>query len=256
MDNIEKIAQMYDGQTRVFGHRGAMAYAPMNTIPAFELAYEQGAHGVELDVHRSSDGYPVIVHDFTVDAVTDGSGKVTAMSLDELKSLDAGSWFDEKFTGVRIPTLDEVFETVGQKLIINVEIKSRGLEETDGVEQVVADCIARHNMKERVIVSSFDPMALTRFREIMPDVPLGSLYMPSAQAMTQKLTPRIHSEAYHPHFSIINEYVVETAEANQQVVNAWTVNDIDIAVKLRNMGVHGLITNTPDVILKALADNA
>ncbi|MBC7809703.1 MAG: glycerophosphodiester phosphodiesterase, partial [Burkholderiales bacterium] len=152
---------MFDGQTLVFGHRGAKAYAPMNTLPAYELAAEQGAHGIELDVHRSKDGYAVIVHDFKVDATSDGKGLVTEMTLAQLKRLDAGAWFDPKFAGTRIPTLDEVFESVGQRLFVNVEIKSDSLE-TDGVEQVVADCITRHNMQSRVIVSSFNPYTLHR----------------------------------------------------------------------------------------------
>src|SRR5690606_28189003 len=119
------------GQTLVFGHRGAKAYAPMNTIPAFELAAEQGADGIELDVHRSKDGHAVIVHDFTVDETTDGNGTVTEMTLAQLKELDAGSWFGEGFHGVQIPTLDEVFEAVGERLLINVEIKSN-MQDTDG----------------------------------------------------------------------------------------------------------------------------
>nr|MCU0514644.1 glycerophosphodiester phosphodiesterase [Anaerolineae bacterium] len=145
------------GQTLVFGHRGAKAYAPMNTLPAFELAATQGAHGIELDVHRSRDGYPVIVHDFTVDHTTDGRGLVTALTLAELKALDAGSWFSPAFAGTRIPTLDEVFAAVGQRLYINVEIKAAH-EDSDGVEQVVADCIVRHAMQRRVLVSSFNPL--------------------------------------------------------------------------------------------------
>ncbi|MDX1995990.1 MAG: glycerophosphodiester phosphodiesterase family protein, partial [bacterium] len=87
------------GRMLVFGHRGASAYAPMNTLPAFELAAEQGADGIELDVHRSADGHPVIVHDFTVDKTTSGTGYVTGMTLAQLKALDAGEWFNESFRG-------------------------------------------------------------------------------------------------------------------------------------------------------------
>ncbi len=110
------IDAMYATSPLVFGHRGAKAYAPMNTIPSFELAAKQGAHGIELDVHRSKDGYPVIMHNFSVDETTNGTGRVTAMTLSELKALDAGSWFSPQFKGVTIPTLDEVFEAVGKRL--------------------------------------------------------------------------------------------------------------------------------------------
>ncbi len=246
----QSLQNMYQGRTLVFGHRGAMAYAPMNTIPAFELAFEQGAHGIELDVHRSKDGYPVIVHDFTVDATSDGSGTVTEMTLAQLKELDAGSWFDEKFRGTRIATLDEVFEAVGQKLFVNVEIKSMTAE-TDGVEQVVADCIVRHMMQTRVIVSSFNPYTLKHFRKIAPDVPIGYLLEPELQK-TQILMTKIDHEARHPYHNMIDEKYMAWAQDEGYFVNTWTVNDPERAKALHALGVHGIITNNPDTILEAL----
>lgn len=242
---------MYDGKTLVFGHRGARAYAPMNTITAFELALEQGADGIELDVHRSADGYPVIVHDFTVDSTTDGKGRVDSMTLAQLKALDAGSYFDAKFTGTRIPTLDEVFEAVGKHLFVNVEIKSITAE-TDGVEQVVADCIARHNMGERVVVSSFNPLSLLRFRAIAPDVPIGFLYAKESPDGVFDVLKGTDYEAFHPHDPLINADFIAPHVAAGRVINAWTVNDPVRAVELRDLGVGGIITDKPDTILAAL----
>jgi glycerophosphoryl diester phosphodiesterase len=241
------------GQNRplVFGHRGAKAYAPMNTLPAFELAAAQGADGIELDVHRSKDGYPVIVHDFTVDETTDGRGRVTDLTLAELKALDAGGWFSEQFRGVRIPTLDEVFTAVGHRLLVNVEIKAE-TEDTDGVEQVVADCIARRTMSERVIVSSFNLPTLVRFRQIMPAVPIGFLHY-LAITDEQRAFIQQHNltyEALHPyHERVTADYV---QQAGSRLINVWTVNEPERAVVMRELGVHGIITDQPDVILKAL----
>jgi glycerophosphoryl diester phosphodiesterase len=241
---------MYQGRTLVLGHRGARAYAPMNTLPAFELAVQQGADGIELDVHRSKDGYPVIVHDFTVDETTDGRGQVTEMTLAELKALDAGAWFGEAFRGTRIPTLDEVFEAVGKKVrVINVEIKFAS-DKTDGVEQVVADCITRHNMQTRVIISSFNPITLHRFRSIMPDVPIGFLYM-GDQTWNQLMNNLPH-EARHPYHEMIDAAYMEQARADGYRVNTWTVNDPVRAVELRNLGVDSIITDNPDTIIGAL----
>lgn len=243
------LREMYQGRTLVFGHRGAKAYAPMNTLPAFELALKQGAHGIELDVHRSKDGCPVIVHDFTVDGTTDGTGKVAEMTLPQLKELDAGSWFDEEFRGTRVPTLDEVFEAVGKKLYINVEIKSNSLD-TDGVEQVVADCISRHNMQTRVIVSSFNPYTLKRFREILPEVPIGYLLEPEIQK-THILMSKADHEARHPYHETIDDMYMIWARDAGFYVNAWTVNDPYRARVLRALGVNGIITDNPDKILEA-----
>lgn len=239
----------------ILGHRGASAYAPMNTIPAFELAFDQGADGIELDVHRSQDGYAVIIHDFTVDHTTDGSGPVADMTLAELKALDAGGWFSDAFRGVQIPTLDEVFEVVGQRGFVNVEIKSDS-QITDGVEQVVADVIARYSMSQQVIVSSFNPLALSRFRAIMPDVPIGFLYAAAAgmeidtHAIMRQLG--LKYEAEHPHYKMIDKALMEQARSNGHYVNAWTVNDPEHTLALRELGVHTVITDKPDVMYRAL----
>ena len=243
--------EMYRTSPLVFGHRGASAYAPMNTLPAFELAAELGADGIELDVHRTRDGEVVIVHDFDVDETTDGQGRVVDMTLAQLKELDAGSWFDEDFRGVRVPTLNEVFEAVGSKLYINIEIKSVTAE-TDGIEQCVADLIQHYGMRKYVIVSSFNPLAIIRFRQIMPDVALGSLYAPELPTWPLDTLNRLSYEAIHPYHEIIDAEFVEVAKSKGEFINAWTVNDPVRAKVLGDLGVDGIITDRPDVIRHAL----
>lgn len=244
---------MYDRDLPlIFGHRGASADAPMNTLAAFELAAEQGADGIELDVHRSSDGAVVVLHDFDVDATTDGSGPISAMTLDQIKVLDAGKWFGEQFTGLRVPTLDEVFDAVGQKLFVNVEIKSRTAE-TDGVEQAVADCIARHRMAERVLVSSFNPLALHRFREIAPDVPVAALDASAIPDSLREMMRDFPHEAVHPHMDQVTAELVGEARRAGRRVNVWTVNDTDRARELAALGVDAIITDVPGVLRAALA---
>lgn len=250
--NVQSVLEkLYQGRMLVFGHRGASAYAPMNTLPAFELAAQQGAHGIELDVQRSKDGSPVIVHDFTVDKTTNGSGRVDEMTLAQLKELDAGNWFGDAFRGVKIPTLDEVFEAVGSRLFINVEIKSES-ETTDGVEQVVANCIARHAMSERVIVSSFNPHALRRFYQIMPQVPIGFLHMPDIESATFAVLRDVPHQARHPYHVMIDAVYAASTKAQGYYINTWTINDPDRAIALQQLGVDMVITDKPDVILAAL----
>lgn len=245
------LENIYQGRTLVFGHRGARAYAPMNTIPAFELALKQGADGIELDTHLSKDGHLIVLHDFSVDATTDGKGLAKDMTLAELKALDAGSSFSEEYAGTRIPTLDEVFEVVGKKLFINVEIKSE-TQETDGVEQAVVDCISRHNLAKTVIVSSFNPLALKRFRAIMPQVPIGYLYEPENDFRSEM--EGFPHEARHPYYEMIDAAYMKWAKEHDFRVNTWTVNDPQIAVALRDLGVDALITDKPDVIIEALRE--
>lgn len=243
---------MLAGRVLVFGHRGASAYAPMNTLPAFELAVAQGADGIELDAHRTRDGHVVIIHDFTVDKTTDGAGRVTDMTLAQVRELDAGGWFDPAFRGIRVPTLDEVFDVVGKKLFVNVEIKSESIE-TDGVEQAVADVIARYGMQARVIVSSFNPLALVRFRQIMPEVPLGMLYDETmSEPQVVLVQTDLVCEAIHPHHIQIDGHLMAQARSQGWHVNTWTVNDPRRAMELRDLGVNVLMTDYPDRIRQAL----
>lgn len=243
--------RFYSGGMLVLGHRGASADAPMNTLPAFELAAKQGADGIELDVHLSKDGALIVLHDFTVDHTTNGTGLARDMTLSEIKALDAGYKFGETFTGTRIPTLDEVFEHVGNQFrIINVEIKSE-TEDTDGVEQATVDCILRHNMASRVIVSSFNPLALRRFRMIAPNIPIGYLYAPDYTFVPEVMDTLPH-EARHPHHSVIDATFMAAARASGWRVNTWTVNDPAQARELQALGVDAIITDSPQLMRKAL----
>ena len=254
MTPTDLLAKWYqDDDVLIFGHRGASAYAPMNTIPAFELAAEQGAHGVELDVHLTKDGDLIIVHDFTIDHTTDGTGTVTDKTLAELKEYDAGSWFDATFAGLKLPTLSEVFEAVGDKLYINVEIKSLA-READGTEEVVADCIRKHNMVERVIVSSFNPYVLKRFRPVAPEMVIGYLLHPNSLSDESHtiLTPSDY-EALHYYHNMIGSDELAFAKKHDKPINTWTVNDTELALRLQSQGVKGIITDTPDLMKQVLS---
>ncbi len=237
--------------TLIFGHRGARAYAPMNTMPAFELAQAQGADGIELDVWLSSDGIPVILHDEHVDATTNGQGSIREMTLAQIKALDAGSWFASEFSDTPIPTLEEVFERFGSSLLINVEIKAAAdtdFEHSDGVEQAVADLILRHGLTRSTIVSSFSLATLKRFYAILPHVESGFLYM-TYDALSD---PFIENCRFlHPYHQLVTpEYA---AEHSHWPMNVWTVNEPERAAELKAMGVHSIITDAPDVIRAALA---
>ena len=240
---------MTSSQTLVFGHRGAMASAPMNTLAAFELAHQQGAHGIELDTHLSRDGRLIVLHDFSVDATTDGQGDAAELTLAQLKRLDAGAWFSDAYAGEGIPTLDEVFEAVGEKLLINVEVKSRPALRQD-VCQALASCIRAHGLAKRVLVSSFDPLLLREFRDALPGIMLGYLHAPGyvdAKQLDGDFA------ALHPHHTMIDAAYMAGAREHGQFVNTWTVNDGRRACELMALGVNALITDDPAAMLAALA---
>src|SRR5512139_19181 len=161
-------------QPVIFAHRGASAHAPENTIAAFELALAQQADAVELDVKLSADGQVVVIHDPTVDRTTNGKGRVRDLTLSQLKALDAGSSFSTQFAGEKIPTLEEVFETVGKRTFINVELTNYNTPR-DHLVETVCMIIKKHQMQKHVILSSFLPSNLSKARSYLPDVPRGLL---------------------------------------------------------------------------------
>lgn len=239
------------GETLVFGHRGAMAQAPMNTMAAFELAREQGADGIELDVQLSRDGHLVVIHDDAVDATSDGQGKVGEFTLAELKRLDAGGWYSECFVGQRIPTLDEVFSAFGNDMLVNVEIKAPR-DSVDRVERRLAGCVRRHNLRERIIVSCFDPVVLGRVRGMMPMVMQGFLYQPDMPATHYLPLKRLWHEARHPRHEMVDAGYMSWARTQGYFVNVWTVNDAARALQLKLLGVNAIITDDPAAIIHAL----
>lgn len=241
----------YQSRTLVFGHRGASGYAPMNTLPAFELAADMGADGIELDVWLSRDDELVILHDATVDHTTDGTGYIYDKTLAELKALSASYKFADAYPDAKIPTLDEVFDTVGHRLLINVEIKA-DVNMRSGTEQAVADCIARHGLEARVIISSFSAQVLQTFRAVKPDVPIGFLFDAETPSMEWELLSGLPHEALHPHYPLIEPLFMERAKAGGYRVNVWTVNDLARAIALAHLGVDAVIGDYPDRLLSVL----
>ncbi|MHB1482691.1 MAG: glycerophosphodiester phosphodiesterase, partial [Bellilinea sp.] len=138
-------------------------YAPENTLAAFILAKEQGADGIELDAKLSADGEVVVFHDRTVDRTTQGKGRVNQLTLEQLRQLDAGIWKSTIFKGEKIPTLAEVFEAVGGKMIINIELTNY-FSISDGLPHRVVNLVRKHKLEDSVMFSSFLPMNLAEVR--------------------------------------------------------------------------------------------
>lgn len=227
---------------KIIAHRGASAHAPENTIAAFRLALEEGADGIELDVMLSKDGHLVVIHDDAVDRTTDGKGFVRDMTLDELKSLDAGE-------GQSIPTLEEVFEEFGGRFIINVELKNYS-SIFDGLPIEAAKMVKKHQLGESVIVSSFNPFNLPRFHKRMPEVDLGLLTQPNA---AKKWVWRLFKyDALHPHFSDVDQVLVASLHRRNRKVNVWTVDDPSEIKRLAGLKVDSIITNDPKAARKVL----
>jgi len=248
------VGNWYDaGRTLDIAHRGASTAAPPNTLAAFEKAIELGADGIEFDVHLSADGVPVVIHDFTVNGTTNGSGRVASLTLVQLKQLDAGSYFDPAFAGERIPTLAEVLEAVGSRLLLNIELKSTSLRD-NGLEQAVIAQVEQHDLGSHVLLSSFNPFSLRRAKEIAPHIPVGLLYAADLPLPLRRawLASLVSHEARHPEHTMVNAHYVTWARRRGYRVNTWTVDEPDEMRRLIGLGVDSIITNIPDTLRNVL----
>ncbi len=247
--------EIYKGKILNVSHRGANRVAPENTLAAFEAALEMEADGVELDVMLSKDGEVVVIHDYEVDRTTDGHGRVKDMTLAELKALDAGSWFGEEFAGQRIPTLQEAIDLVARRGLINIELKTESLG-TDGLEAKVAQIIKDNDLYDRVIVSSFNPIAIWRIKRIEGRIGTALLYGDEVPFYLRRpwLAPLIRADALHAKHTVITEEYMRWAKRKGYRVNTRTVNDPQEMRRLLDLGVDGIITDVPDVLRKVMAE--
>src|SRR5436309_4637824 len=155
----------------ISAHRGFSAHAPENTLPALAAALDAGAQVAEIDVRLTRDGKLVLMHDGDVDRTTDGSGPVKAMTLGEVKKLDAGRWFDRKYTGIKVPSLDEVLTWSRGRLGLLVDMKNYPERDPLFIDEVIAT-IQRNHAEDFAIPAGFDHPSLAEIHRRQPDWPL------------------------------------------------------------------------------------
>lgn len=220
---------------KIYAHRGASIQAPENTLAAFQLALDQGADGIELDVMLSKDHHLVVIHDGSVDRTTNGSGRVRDLTLAELKQLDAGD-------GETIPTLAETLDQFGGRFLINIELKNYSTI-FDALPLAVAEMVSDYGVADSILVSSFNPFNFRRFHRVLPEVPRGMLTFPGrAQNILYRL---FRYEAFHPYFKDVDEALVQTVHARGRQINVWTVDEAAEIRHLAKLGVDAIITNQP-----------
>jgi glycerophosphoryl diester phosphodiesterase len=239
----------------IFAHRGASVHAPENTLAAFELALEQGAQGIELDVKLSGDGEVVVIHDPTVHRTTDGQGRVSELDLDSLRTLDAGSFFSENFSGEKIPTLIEVFETMGKRAFINVELTNYTTRR-DGLAEKVCDLVKQFGMQENVLFSSFLPSNLTRTRNLLPDTPRGILALGGWKGWWFRSFGFTFGDyqALHPNLQDMSPRQVARVHRLERKIYVWTVNAAEDMRRLFKWNVDGIITDDPKLAMEILSE--
>ncbi len=226
--------------TLVYAHRGASVAEPENTVAAFRTAARLGADGVELDVRRTADGQAAVVHDA---ALPDGRA-VAELVLDDVPP--------------GVPRLAEALDAC-DGLVVNVEVKNvpwdADFDPDEGLAELVVRTLAERGGRDRVLVSSFGPAAVARVRALDPGVPTALLTAVLTDDQVEALVEEVHAAghvALHPHHLTVTPHLLERCAAAGLAVNTWTVDDPDRIGALAAMGVDGIVTNVPDVALRAL----
>jgi glycerophosphoryl diester phosphodiesterase len=234
-----------------------MGHAPENTLASFEVALELGADVLELDVHLSRDGQVVVIHDERLERTTDGRGLVGDYSVAELRRLDAGRWFHQRFEGQRVPTLDEVLAwfvgcDAAARAYLAIEIKN-GPVFYDGIEAKTLELLERYRVRQRTLVISFDHHALRRLRQLDSEILTGVLY--TCRPLDPcGLARAAGAQVLEPHWSFVNPEDMALAHAAGLRVSAWTTSEPTVLRRLVQAGVDALATDHPDVLARVLLE--
>lgn len=238
----------------VIAHRGISAKAPENTLASFERAAEtSGIDMIELDVRLSKDEEVVVLHDRTLQRTSTGNGPARNYTLEEIKRFDAGSWFHPMYSHQRIPTLREVFQQVGNRLWVDVEMKSDWLHrEPPGLlEEKVLEVVSQSGMDDRVMFSSFHHQLLANIKKIKPSAVTGVLFNFSHDVgrFPSKLAERVGASVFVCAKRELSLRMVQDAHRHGIAVYVYTLNSVQDALRMMALGVDGIMSNNADDLL-------
>ena len=228
-------------------HRGASSYAPENTFAAFDLAVEMGIGEIELDVHFTKDSQIIVIHDETLDRTTNSTGPVSDQTLEEIQSLDAGSWFDEKFSGEKVHTLDEVFDRYKNQLRFHIEIQSK---EAEGLASRTCELVKAYGLEDRTTITSFWKQWLMESRSYAPEIPTGWLVplgyeTPWDDSVIEEALQEGFTQIC-PRTSAVSPALVQTLHDHGFSVRCWGVYNEELMLKAVESGADAMTLNFPD----------
>ncbi|PIQ23709.1 hypothetical protein COW36_20215 [bacterium (Candidatus Blackallbacteria) CG17_big_fil_post_rev_8_21_14_2_50_48_46] len=242
----------------VIAHRGASREAPENTLSAFALAMHQKADMLELDVRLSRDQEVVVFHDRSLKRTAGTDALLQQYSLDELKQLDAGSWFDPRFNSEEIPSLAEVLELTAGKIMLNIEIKSDAVFRSEPlIERKIVHLLQQYSMVEHVMVSSFDLLALKRIKELAPTLSTALLYGNTVRSNLRGKIPiyglqafrwllEVKADALNLRYPLVSPAAMRRSKEIGVRMHPFTIDSPKTQKKLIRLGVAGIITNRPE----------
>jgi len=223
---------------KVIAHRGASDLEPENTLRAVRRAFELGADWVEVDVRVSRDDRLVIIHDETVDRTTDGRGRVSEMTFEELRRLDAG-------LGERIPSLEEVLEEAEGRGLLVLEVK------VPGHEWRLVNLLKTMDATNRVVVSSFYHKSVRKIKGLEPTMKAGVI-ISSQPVNPSRVVAEARADMAFIKAKYVDPWVVDELHEAGMEVYPWVVDDMHGVKKFLEMGVDGIVTNRPDAVCRFL----
>ena len=241
--------KFFNGRTLNFAHRGASEMAPENTLAAFELAAQQGADGIELDIRLCRTGEWVVIHDSRLNRTTNGRGFVRAKTLEDLRGLDAGSIFHHRFARERIPTLAEVLDWARGRVLLNIEIKSLARVEARA-EWRLLNLLRRHHVRRQCLISSFNPIVLRRLARLDAGIPTGLLLNVKwfRRSAEKSLIRLMNLQAVHLSRRLARPRLLDRLRETGLGILVWDVNHPADFRKLIDRGVDGIITDVPHLL--------
>lgn len=236
---------MGQANLRVIGHRGAAALAPENTWAGFDLAVELGVDAIETDVRATRDGVLVLLHDERLDRTTDGSGPVQETDWAALQRLDAGSWFDARYAGERVPALEATLARYGQRTHLVLEIKQ------EGVEAATLTMVRSAGLLEQVTFTSFSFPIVAWLKSTCPEAKAGYLSPEVGPAAVERAI-EAGLDQFCPPAGSVTRTLVSDWQARGLEVRAWGVRDVDLMQRAIRARVDGMTVDFPDLLLEAL----
>lgn len=252
-----KLAQISFSHPWIIAHRGFKEKYPENTLAAFQAAMDTGAPMIELDVTLSRDRKLLVIHDATLDRTTNGHGSVHDHTLEELKQLDAGSWFHADFAGERLPELGEVLDLVKGRVVTNIEIKSNAYEShhpPDAIEKQVVALIKQKKLQDSALISSFDIDILAQIASLEDPPAIALISKSPADSRTVELCTRLNMFSWHPDHRVVKQNQVQKMHAAGIKVFPYNVDTFEDFAEMRKMKVDGVITDDPHLAAVWLAD--
>ena len=239
----------------LFGHRGAPEYEPENTLPSFKRAIDDGCNAIELDVHRTRDGHLVVFHDDTLERTSNGTGRVAEHTLAELKALNAAKQW--KGRNEKIPTLQEVVDALPPNTIFNFEIKNFSFFSEQRTELELVRFIRENKMRDRVILSSFNPLNIWRVKMSDPRIFTALLWFdPSILSLRHPLGVHLsHPDLFHPFEKDVNWGVKFWSRMKQIPMHVWVVNDVDdMKTFAKDPMIKGMMSDNSKLLIETVGD--